>query len=242
MSSPAQNDRFPITRHSVVVAMRSDDPVQRSRAIETICAAYWKPIYKYARLKWDLSGEDAQDFTQEFLLRLIDKGFLESFDPGKGRLRTFLRTCADCLFLNQRRDAQRQKRNGGKVCFDFDDAEQEFAKLATSTSPEDYFEKECVRQLLAVAIERLREKCELSGKTAHFTVFYDHDLDSDAEAAPSYAELATKYNLAISDVTNYLAWARREFRACVLHQLRQMSASDEEFRSEARAILGTKAL
>ena len=109
--------------------MRSDNPQQRSRANETISAAYWKPIYKYVRLKWNLSGEDAQDFTQEFFLRLIDKGFLDSFDPAKGRLRTFLRTCADRLFLNQTRDAQRHKRAAGNLLpVDFDEAEQEFAK------------------------------------------------------------------------------------------------------------------
>src|SRR5437588_5345911 len=73
VGNPVHNDAFPVTRHSVVLAMRSDDPRQRLRAAETIAAAYWKPIYKYVRLKWNLEREDAQDFTQEFLLRMIAK-------------------------------------------------------------------------------------------------------------------------------------------------------------------------
>ena len=219
--------------------MRSDNPEERWRANETICAAYWKPIYKYVRLKWNLSGEDAQDFTQEFFLRLIDKGFLDSFDPAKGRLRTFLRTCADRLFVNQTRDAQRHKRTAGNLLpVDFDEAEQEFAKVIRFSSPEEYFEKECVRQLFALAVECLRTKCESAAKAIHFKLFYDYDLDSDDEATPSYAELAAKYELPTTDVTNYLAWARREFRACVLQQLRETTATEEEFRREARAILG----
>ena len=219
--------------------MRSDDPAQRSRATEVISAAYWKPIYKYLRLKWNLSQEDAQDFTQEFLLRLIEKDFLESFDPAKARLRTFMRTCADRLYLNQVRDARRQKRNGDRaIPVDFDEAEQEFARRKTPASPEAYFEKECVRHLLSLAVEHLRAKCQSSGKTVHFKIFHDYDLDHDAETVPSYSELAARYKLPGTNVTNYLAWARREFRACVLQQLREMSATDEEFRREAKAILG----
>ena len=218
--------------------MRSDDPAQRSRATEVISAAYWKPIYKYVRLKWSISQEDAKDFTQEFLLRLIEKDFLGSFDPAKARLRTFIRTCADRLFLNQTRDTQRQKRNGGRIALDFEEAEREFAMQTRMASPEQYFEKECVRHLLGLSVERLRAKCQSSGKAVHFKIFHDYDLDDQGEAAPSYAKLAAKYQLVATDVTNYLAWARREFRACVLEQLRAMTASDEEFRREAKAILG----
>ena len=239
MGDPVHNDAFPVTRHSVLLAMRSADPVQRLRAADTIAAAYWKPIYKYVRLKWGLQREEAQDFTQEFLLRLIEKEFLESFDPAKARLRTFMRTCADRLFLNQVRNAQRQKRNLGiTIPLDFEEAQQEFARHAKQASPEEYFEKECVRHLLALAIERLREKCETSGKTVHFNIFHDYDLDREVESTPSYSKLATKYQLASTEVTNYLAWARREFRACVLDQLREMTAPDQEFRREAKAILG----
>lgn len=219
--------------------MRSHDAAERLRARETITAAYWKPIYKYVRLKWNLPREDAEDFTQEFLLRLIEKEFLASFDPAKARLRTFMRTCVDRLFLNQTRDAQRQKRTGGTaIPLDFDEAEQEFARRAKPSSPEEYFEKECVRHLLALAVERLRSKCELSGKAIHFKIFHDYDLDRETETPPSYSQLARKYHLAATDVTNYLSWTRREFRACVLDQLREMTVSNEEFRREAKAILG----
>lgn len=238
MGNSVQNDAFPITRHSVLIAMRSNDPAQRARASETIAAAYWKPIYKYARLKWNLLPEDAEDFTQEFLFRLIEKDFLNAFDPAKARLRTFIRICADRLFLNQTRDSQRQKRNGGAMPLDFDGAEREFGKGTNASSTEQFFEKECVRHLLGLAVERLRAKCESSGKAMHFKIFHDYDLDNEAEAVPSYSTLAARYQLASTTVTNYLAWARREFRSCVLQQLREMTATDEEFRREAKSILG----
>ena len=86
-----------MTRHSLVLAAQSNDPATRSRAIEAIAAAYWRPVYKYVRMKWNIAPEDAADFTQEFFARLLEKEFLDSYESSKGRLRTFLRTCADRL-------------------------------------------------------------------------------------------------------------------------------------------------
>ena len=104
----AQGGTFPATRYSVIAAAKSSDPAERSRAMNALISAYWKPVYKYVRLRWSVDAEDAQDFTQDFFTRLIEKEFLDSYDPAKGHLRTFLRTCVDRLFLNQSRDASRR--------------------------------------------------------------------------------------------------------------------------------------
>src|SRR5262245_24134366 len=86
-------------------------------------------------------------FTQDFFARLLEKEFLHSYDPALGRLRTFLRTCVDRLFMNQLRDAHRQKRGKAAlhVSLDFDEAEHELSAASGTVSPEDYFEKEWVR-------------------------------------------------------------------------------------------------
>ena len=143
----SRNENFPPTRHSVVIAAQSDDLSARSRAIDAIIAAYWKPVYKYVRLKWNVAPEDAADFTQEFFTRLLEKDFLATYDSGKGRLRTFLRTCADRLFIKQERDSRRIKRGAGSahLSLDFEGAEQEFGALLASDSPEECFDKEWVR-------------------------------------------------------------------------------------------------
>lgn len=70
-----------------------------------------------------------------------------------------------------------------------------------------------------------------------FRLFEGYDLN-DADPKPSYAQLAGEFGLAATDVTNYLAFARREFRRCILDQLREMTATEEEFRREARTLLG----
>src|SRR5260370_39933014 len=100
----------PMTRRSFVATAQTNGPATRSRAIEAIAAAYWRPVYKYVRMKWNIAPEDAADFTQEFFSRLLEKEFLDSYESSKGRLRTFLRTCADRRFMNQARDSKRLKR------------------------------------------------------------------------------------------------------------------------------------
>lgn len=230
---------FPVTRHSVVLAARSNEPSERARALESVIAVYWKPVYKHVRRKWGVSVEDASDFTQDFFTRLIEKEFLESYDPDKGRLRTFLRTCVDRLFMNQSRDAQRIKRGSGQIALDFEEAERELGWSAPSESVEDVFDREWIRSLFALALDRLRDRCDASGKSVHFQVFERYDLHDEGQK-PSYAELAAEFSLAVTDVTNYLAFARREFRRAALDQLREMTGSDDEFRREARLLLGVE--
>src|SRR5262249_648109 len=203
--------------------------------LEAVIKAYWRPVYKYVRLRWRQEREDAEDFTQDFFARLLEKEFLDSYDPARGRLRTFLRTCVDRQFMNQLRDAHRQKRGSAAVhiSLEVDEAEHELAAAPTTESPEDYFEKEWVRNLFALAVERLRVHCESTGKMTQFSLFEHYDLD-ETETRPSYAELASELNLAVTDVTNYLAFARREFRRSVLDQLREMTGSEDEFHREAQ--------
>jgi DNA-directed RNA polymerase specialized sigma24 family protein len=86
---------FPTTRRSTVARIASVDGEERRRAWETLVSAYWKPVYKYSRLKWKLDPDAAADLTQAFFARAIEKDFFRSYDPAKAAFRTFLRTCLD---------------------------------------------------------------------------------------------------------------------------------------------------
>ncbi len=238
--------RFPATRWSAIVAARSGDGAERERALEALVAAYWKPVYKYIRLRWGKSIEDAQDLTQEFFSRLLEKSLLQSYEPERGRLRTFLRACVDHLVANAKRDERRKKRGGGAPHepLDFFSAERELSRLDLSQPPEmeEFFEREWARSIFSRGVERLRAELAEQGKAAYFRVFerYDlHDAEEEGpERRPSYRELGDELRLAPTQVTNYLAYARREFRRIVLELLLETSGSDEEFRREARALLG----
>ena len=235
---------FPVTSHSAIIAARSADAQVRERALETIVASYWKPAYKYIRIKWQASNEDAKDLTQGFFASAIAKDYFASYDAEKGTFRTFLRTCLDRYVANQKQSEQRLKRGGGSehLVLDFADAEKEFLfNVASSAlSPEDYFQREWVRSLFGLAVEHLAKRYAASGREIHFTLFERYDLADDETATISYASLAEEFGLKVTDVTNYLAAARRDFRKIVLEQLRELTASDEEFRAEARTLLGVE--
>jgi RNA polymerase sigma factor (sigma-70 family) len=230
---------FPATRLSAVRAARSSDPRERQGAFDALAAVYWKPIYKYLRLRWRRSNEDAKDLTQEFFLRLVEKDVLAGYQPDRARLRTYLRTCLDRMVHNHDRDARRLKRGGDRklLPMDFVAAEAELAHAAppASEAMEDYFEREWVRSLFSLAVDDLEADCERRGRALDFQLFERYDL---REEPPTYGALARELEVTESTVTNRLAAARRVFRRCVLDRLHQMAGSDEEFRFEARSVLG----
>ena len=108
-------DRFPPTRWSVIEAVRSIDAEERERALESLCAAYWKPVYKYVRLRWNRPADDAQDLTQGFFMELLERELLDKFDSKKSRLRTYLRLCVDSFVMNQNKAATPPKARWKRV-------------------------------------------------------------------------------------------------------------------------------
>ena len=231
--------KFPVTNHSAIIDARSDDNVVRRRAFDTILASYWKPAYKYIRFKWQADNEDAKDLTQGFFANAFEKNHFASYDASKASFQTFLRTCLDGFVANERKAGRRLKRGGDVDHYqlDFIAAEAELASHASKSalSPEDYFHREWVRWMFTMAVDALRQSCEQSGRVVHFQLFERYDLSDDEV---SYASLATEFKLDIATVNNYLAAARRDFRRIVLEKLREITATDEEFRSEARSLLG----
>jgi len=238
-------DAFPATRRTAVVEAGSPDPQVRRRAFETLVASYWKPVYKYVRVKWNASNEAAKDSTQAFFARAMEKGFFDRYDPDKALFRTYLRTCLDGFLANERLAARRQKRGGGRVIqsLDFDHAEEEMRRepAAPDVNPDDYFHKEWVRSLFAMAVEELREDLSSRGKHVHLALFQQYDLmDPEGERPLSYQELADRHGISVTQVTNYLALARRRFRQIVLSNLEAMTGSEAEFKNEARQLLGVE--
>jgi len=231
---------FPLTRHSALAAVRSADAAERARGLATLSSVYWRPVYSYLRLRWRRPHEEAADLAQDFFAELMDKDLLSRFDPSRARLRTYLRVCIDGLVSNSDKAASRQKRGSGTALhFDFEDVREEVERLtSTVESAESLFEKEWARGVFATALQRLRDACAEAGKADHYALLEQYDL---GDARPTYAELAQRFGIAVTDVTNRLFRVRRELRHVVLDVLRELTASEEEFLEEARALLGEDA-
>jgi RNA polymerase sigma factor (sigma-70 family) len=186
--------RFPETRPSVILGTRAV-------SYEAIVQAYWKPVYRYIRIKFGKSNEDAKDLTQSFFTAALDRDFAAQYEPAKGRFRTYLRTCLDRYLANQHKHEGRLRRSAPMV------------ELDSEIPAEDAFEKECARNLFERAVEGLRESLGTRGRQTSFDIFARYDLASEH---PTYEELAAEFGISAATVTNYLASARREFRKIVL--------------------------
>lgn len=243
MARTGSNDEtssFPRTRLSILERLRSGEPEVRRAAFGSLASGYWRPIYKYLRLRWHVSEDEAEDLTQGFLAEAFEKGYLERFEPAKARFRTFLRVCLDRYVMNQKRAEGRVKRGGRFeiVRFDFEDAEGELRgrPLPDPTDMEALFRRELIRDLFGRTVTQVREELRSEGKDTHYRLFERYDLDPVARV--TYVDLAAEQGIEVTQVTNRLARVRRLFRQRVLENLREISGTDDEYRSEARELFG----
>jgi RNA polymerase sigma factor (sigma-70 family) len=215
---------FPDTRHSAIDGIRAGDDAIRRQSLNSITAAYWQPVRAYLRARWRENDDGASDLTQAFFAKLLQSSLIQGYDPQKGPFRTYLRACID----NFVRNARKQNKHERTVLLDFDIP-------ATLEPPDEVFHREWVRRLFWLAIEDLRARRD----GVRFQVFEKYDL-SEAGARPTYLQLAGEFGVTPETITNYLAAMRRDFRAAVLMRLRDLTATEREFRSEARIILGVE--
>jgi RNA polymerase sigma factor (sigma-70 family) len=233
---------FPATRLSVVEKTRSGDEETRRVALATIIEAYWKPAYKYLRVKWSLGPDEAADLTQEFFATALEKDVIEKYEPSRARFRTYLRLCLDGFAGNARKAERRLKRGGGVtlVPLDFDTAEGEIRshEPAVTADVDELFYREWVRALMERSVAELKRAAEHAGRPVMFEVFARYDLHDDGETRPTYAEIGKALGLTLATVTNHLAAMRRQFRAIILERLRDLTSSEAEWEAEAARLLG----
>jgi RNA polymerase sigma-70 factor (ECF subfamily) len=242
--NPGPGGSFPETRASVVADAGSEDPQVRERALAWLVRSYWSPAYKYLRLRGHLPREEAEDLTQGFFASLLERGLVARYSPERGRFRTYLRVCLDGYSANERKAAGRHKRGGGfpHVPLDFETAEGEIRELplADDADPDELFHREWVRGLFSRAVDALRAECESTDRPMRFALFRRYDLEApEAGETLTYADLAREYDIEGTRVTNELHAARQRFRTLVLEEIRAVTATEAEFREEARALLGT---
>lgn len=235
---------FPTTRRSAVLAMRSPDAGERRRGYDAIVAAYWKPAYVYLRARWRVPSEEARDLVQGFFTEALEKGYLERYEPTRARFRSWVRVCLDGFAGHAREAAGRLKRGGGSVSVPLDVAAGERAveALSAAGAPDDVeemFRREWARALFEDAMTSLRGHAASAGRELALALFLRYDVEADPDARTiRYDDLAAEFGVPVTTVTNQLHWARREFRRLVLERLREITLDDDEFRSEARSLLG----
>jgi RNA polymerase sigma-70 factor (ECF subfamily) len=203
---------FPSTHHSLLADLQSGNEPRRRAALDRFVEVYWKPAYKYIRVRWQRRPTDAEDLTQAFFVTLLERETVSRFETARGSFHNFLRVCID----NFARDQARAAGTARRLVLDFSGAEAELAAAGPHSSPEELFHREWQRQVFTLAIADLERHAAAQSKSVHFRIFKEHDLAADK---PSYTELAARHSLPVTRVTNYLAWARRELRRLALERV-----------------------
>lgn len=224
----------------MIERIRSGDDGVRRLAFGDLAQGYWKPSYHYLRLHWRLSPEAAEDAVQAFFTVAFEKSYIEKYDSSKAKFRTFLRVCLDRFVQNLRKAESAERRGGGvqTLSLDFPGAEREMEAISSASvrNLDQFFHDETVRFLFARALESLRDRSLASGRDVIYRVFELHDLQPRTDT--TYASVAAELGITTSQVTNHLHAARRQFRELALEHLRAISATEDEFRREARDVFG----
>src|SRR5271166_3801912 len=159
---------FATTHWTVVLAAGRGDSRQANMALEELCRTYWYPLYAYVR-RHGHSREDAEDLTQGFFARLLEKNYLEGVTSDGGKFRSFLLVALKRFLANEWDRANRQKRGGGvlPLSLDWQDAESRYQITpADHLSPDKLYDRAWAVIVLEHVITRLRDENAAEGKAA----------------------------------------------------------------------------
>lgn len=192
MSNPPEQFDFATTQWSIVLrAAQPDDSTARA-ALEMLCRRYWFPLYAFARRRVATVSE-AQDLTQEFFLRLLEKNSLAAATPERGRFRSFLLTSLKNFLANEWDRANAQKRGGGRepLSLDWETGESRLSFEPTHTdTAEREFERRWALTLLDVVVKRLQDEFATADKSRQFELL--KETLTGGRAALDHAAIASK--------------------------------------------------
>jgi RNA polymerase sigma factor (sigma-70 family) len=166
----AARDVFATTRWTLVLAAGSRSTPTADVALEELCVTYWYPLYAYVR-RHGHSREDAEDLTQSFFVRFLQKNYLEKLSVEHGKFRAFLIASLKHFLANEWDRGQAQKRGGGVPCLslDWQDADARYhIDPADDLSPDKIYDRAWAVTLLERVITRLREENTVEGKSLLF--------------------------------------------------------------------------
>ncbi len=222
---------FPTTHWSLVCAARDRSAPDARARLDALIAAYWRPVYIYIRRAWSRSNEDSKDLTQEFLARLADGSLLESYDPGRGRFRAYLKGALKHFLLDVEKSAGRVKRGGGAMLLPL-----EIEPVDEHATPDELLDRAWAAELVRSAVEELRVRLSREGREAVFRVFEAYELPAPGSEEPSYGEVARTLAMTPGEVKSRLTYARLLLRQILRERVAHTVASEEDLFRELKEI------
>ena len=197
----------------------SVDDAAAMQALATLYDAYWYPLYAYIR-RCGKSPHDAEDLTQGFFARLMEKKILAGADPGKGKLRTFLLKCAQNFLADEHDRAMAQKRGAGLLAsFSPASAEERYtAEPVDDLTPDRLFQRRWALTVLEYSLQLLGEEFTAKGKTEVFEALRPF-LGFGAGPERRYEEIAATLGIAVGTLKNQVFRLRARWRELLFEQV-----------------------
>jgi RNA polymerase sigma-70 factor (ECF subfamily) len=204
--------------------------------LETLCRAYWYPLYAYTR-RAGHAAEDAKDLTQAFFAAMLEKDWLHTATPERGRFRSFLLTMLKRFLINEWHKAASLKRGGHltHLPLDAQDAERRFA-TEPEMAPDAMFERRWAMTLLDQTLQKIEAEFAAAGKSAAFQAM-KHCLTLDRGYIP-YAELAQQTGMNEGAARVAVHRLRKRFREVFRESIAATLAEGEDVEAEMRHVVG----
>jgi DNA-directed RNA polymerase specialized sigma24 family protein len=233
---PASDAWFLTTHWSVVLSARDKDSPRSAAALEALCRTYWYPLYAYLR-RQGRAPYDAQDLTQGFFARLLQKDYLQVAAREKGKFRTFLLVALK-RFLANEWDREHALKRGGfaqVVSIDQEVAESRFAaEPSHHAQPDVLFDRQWALTLLERTMAQLKEEYVASGRAKLFE--YLQSCLAREESALPYAEIAARLNLTQAAVKMAIHRLRARYREILRTEIAHTVSSPGEVEEEIRLL------
>ncbi len=236
-AAPAGARAFRTTHWSVVLLARRSDTVRAEPALAELCRAYWYPLYAYVR-RLGRGPEDAQDLTQEFFARLIEKQWLESVDQAKGRFRSFLLTAFKHFLAGEWHRDRAAKRGGGQALISLDRVEAEdryTLEPADTATPEAIYDRRWAMTVLEQALARLEAEQRAAGHAERFEAVKDCLMGEPGEA--TLAESGARFGLTEVALKSFVQRLRQRYRALLREEVANTVDGAEGVDEELRSLL-----
>jgi RNA polymerase sigma-70 factor (ECF subfamily) len=219
-----------------VLAAAGPEDARRGEALAGLCRVYWYPLYAFVRRQGH-APHDAQDLTQEFFMRLLEKDYLGDVDRSKGKFRSFLLAALKHFLSKEWARAKTLKRGGGQTLVPLDvlSAEDRYRREPEDiASPERLFERRWALALLDQVLTRLSEEYERRGKRAMFEQLQGC-LTGDSELLP-YDELGARLGMSEGAVKVAVHRLRQRYRGVLRDEISQTVADPAEIDDEIRQL------
>ena len=230
---------FATTHWSVVLAAANQGTPEAAAALERLCCTYWYPLYAYVRRRGH-GPDDAQDLTQEFFARLLERNVIAGVKQTGARFRSFLLVALNNFVATEWRRSHTQKRGGCVPSVPLEAAEFEtrYARdLATPETPDRTFDRHWARTLLDRALQGLAAEQEAAGKKSMFDVLLPYLTGAD-DAAP-YAEVAARLQITLPATRTAVHRLRRRYGELLRFEVAQTVASPADVQEELRHLLAS---